>query len=63
MWAFKADVLRLLPPQLDANGPTGKRLGNGAHTVRLPDAGGGNIVPESAGAVLLRVSESQDSVT
>ena len=24
MWAFKADVLRLLPKQTDVNGPTGK---------------------------------------
>ena len=55
MWAFKADVLRLLPMQMDLNGPTGKRLANGDHTVRLPDAGGGNQVPESAGAVLLVV--------
>ena len=55
LWAFKADVLRLLPMQMDATGPTGKRLANGAHTVRLPDASGGNVVPESAGAALLVV--------
>ena len=60
MWAFKADVLRLLPMQMDLNGPTGKRLANGNHTVRLPDAGGGNQVPESAGAGAARVlSESR----
>ena len=44
---FRADVLRLLPVQMDANGkPTGKRLVNDAdllsnwlppHTVTLPD--------------------------
>ena len=61
MWAFKADVLRLLPMQMDANGPTGKRLANGAHTVRLPDAGGGNQVPESAGAVLLVVYRNPEA--
>ncbi len=64
MWALKADVLRLLPPQMDANGPTGKRLANGAHTVKLPDAGGGNQVPESAGAVLMVVYRNPvDDVT
>ena len=61
MWAFKADVLRLLPMQMDLNGPTGKRLANGAHTVRLPDAGGGNQVPESAGAVLLVVYRNPET--
>src|SRR6185312_1867060 len=59
---FRADVLRLLPPQLDGNmQPTGKRLVNdedlaangfGPHTVTLPQANG-NLAPESAGASLV----------
>ena len=61
MWALKADVLRLLPMQTDLNGPTGKRLANGAHTVRLPDASNGNQVPESAGAVLLVVYRNPEA--
>ena len=55
MRKFKADVMRLLPLQMDLNGPTGKRLANGAHTVRLPDVSGGNQAPESGGATLLIV--------
>ena len=61
----RADVLRLLPLQLDEQGnPTGKRLVNSAdlqksglpqHTVTLPEAGTGNQVPQSAGASLLIV--------
>src|SRR5688572_257230 len=62
MSMYRADVLRYLPPQLDADGlPTGKRLVNDAdlknanlplHTVTLPEAGTGNRVPQSAGASL-----------
>jgi hypothetical protein len=60
---MRADVLRLLPPQLDENRePTGRRLVNDAdlaannldpHTVTLPDSGIFNFVPQSAGASLL----------
>ena len=66
---MRADVRRLLPPQLDAQGkPTGKRVVNHADlqkyqqqfpddnwlfTVTLPD--GGNQMPQSAGASLLLV--------
>jgi hypothetical protein len=60
---LRADVLRLLPMQLDENGaPTGRRLVNDAdlarnrkdpHTVTLPDSGIFNFVPQSAGASLL----------
>jgi hypothetical protein len=60
---MRADVLRLLPSQLDENGePTGRRLVNDAdlavnnlasHTVTLPDSGIFNFVPQSSGASLL----------
>ena len=60
---MRADVLRLLPLQLDEKGePTGRRLVNDAdlaankldpHTVTLPDSGIFNFVPQSAGASLL----------
>lgn len=61
---YRADVLRLLPLQLDTNGrPTGKRLVNdadlvksgfAAHAVTLPDAGQAiNHAPVSAGASLI----------
>ena len=63
MGIMRADVLRLLPLQLDDNGaPTGRRLVNdadlaanklGPHTVTLPDSGIFNFVPQSAGASLL----------
>ena len=53
---FRADVLRLLPPQLDVNGrTTGKLLANGTHSVTLPTAGRGNAVPDSPGATLVLV--------
>jgi hypothetical protein len=68
---LRADVRRLLPPQLDAQGkPTGKRVVNHADlqryqqqfpdddwllTVTLPEAGTGNQLPQSAGASLLIV--------
>jgi hypothetical protein len=68
---MRADVRRLLPPQLDAQGkPTGKRVVNHADlqryqqqfpadnwllTVTLPEAGTGNRLPQSAGASLLIV--------
>ena len=65
MTMYRADVLRLLPLQLDEQGnPTGKRLVNNSdllanqlplHTVTLPEAGTGNQVPQSAGASLLIV--------
>jgi hypothetical protein len=63
MSIMRADVLRLLPLQLDDNGkPTGRRLVNDSdlaangldpHTVTLPDSGIFNFVPQSAGASLL----------
>lgn len=63
MSVMRADVLRLLPLQLDQNGePTGRRLVNDAdlaanrldsHTVTLPDSGIFNFVPQSAGASLV----------
>jgi hypothetical protein len=68
---MRADVRRLLPPQLDAQGqPTGRRVVNHADlqkyqqqfpddnwllTVTLPEAGTGNQLPQSAGASLLLV--------
>ncbi|MBI4886242.1 MAG: choice-of-anchor L domain-containing protein [Acidobacteria bacterium] len=62
---FRADVLRLLPPQMDVNGDsTGKLLVNDAdlarnrlplHTVSLPQAGKGNALPDSPGATLVVV--------
>ena len=62
MTMFTADVLHLLPIQLDANGkPAGRRLVNDADlakygfplsTVTLPAAGTGNQVPQAAGASL-----------
>jgi hypothetical protein len=76
---MRADVRRLLPPQLDANGkPTGKRVVNHAElqqyqqqfpadnwllTVTLPDAGGGGQLPQSAGASLLIVYRNPDPVS
>ena len=73
---MRADVRRLLPPQLDANGkPTGKRVVNHADlqkyqqqfpdddwllTVTLPEAGTGNQLPQSAGASLLLVYRNPD---
>jgi len=63
MGIMRADVLRLLPLQLDDKGePTGRRLVNDAdlaankltpHSVTLPDSGIFNFVPQSAGASLL----------
>ena len=56
MFQMRADVRKLLPLQLDAQGSsTGKRLANGAHTVRLLEAGTGNHIPQSAGASLIVV--------
>ena len=63
---FRVDVLRWLPIRTDADGRiTGKRLVNDAdllahglplHQVQLPEAaGGGNHVPQSAGASLVIV--------
>ena len=64
MTMFRADVLRLLPEQLDAGRlATAKRLVNdadlsaaglGPNTVTLPQLNG-NLVPESAGASLVIV--------
>jgi hypothetical protein len=72
---MRADVRRLLPPQLDANGtPTGKRVVNHTDlqkyqqqfpddkwllTVSLPDGGPGQL-PTSAGASLLIVYRNPD---
>ena len=62
---YRADVLRLLPEQLDVDDKTtGRRLVNDVdllnaglpgHTVRLPEAGNGNQAPQSAGASLFVV--------
>jgi hypothetical protein len=53
---YRADVLQLLAPQFDSNGiSTGRRLANGDHIVKLPEAGTGNQSPQSAGASLLVV--------
>ncbi len=68
---MRADVLRLLPLQLDVNGePTGRRLVNdadlvasgvGPHTVTLPDSGIFNFVPQSAGASLVVIYQDPSS--
>ena len=70
LYAMRADVLSLLPPQLDESGnPTGRRLVNDVdllaatylpenarlHTVTLPERGVGNQTPQSAGASLFVV--------
>src|SRR5688572_29094035 len=62
---YRADVLRLLPEQLDVDGKTtGRRLVNDTdlqnygfakHTVTLPEKGLGNLVPQTAGASLFVV--------
>src|SRR5688572_21107346 len=71
MSMYRADVLRYLPIQRDADGrPTGKRLVNDAdlthnnvplHTVTLPEAGTGNRVPQSAGATLFVIYRDPDA--
>jgi hypothetical protein len=54
MIAYRADVLRFLGIDGNANSPTfGKHLVNGLHTVVLPDSGAGNAVPSTAGASLV----------
>jgi len=70
---MRADVLRLLPLQLDENGSvTGRRVVNdaeltarnlGPHTVTLPDSGSVNFVPQSAGASLLVVYQDPSAAT
>jgi hypothetical protein len=65
LYSMRADVLSLLPAQLDeAGNPTGRRLVNNAdltaagedlHTVTLPERGVGNQTPQSAGASLFIV--------
>ena len=66
LYMMRADVLSLLPLQMDENGfPTGRRLVNdkdlvdagmpAGHPVRLPEAGTGNQTPQSAGASLFLV--------
>lgn len=62
MYAFRADVLRLLPSKLDANGVRVlvndtdlQANGQTLSTVLLPDSGSGNGVPNSAGASLFIV--------
>jgi hypothetical protein len=53
---FRADVVRFLPKQLDANNAwTGKRLANGSYTITLPQVGTGNVLTQSAGATLFIV--------
>src|SRR5262249_25953883 len=42
---MKADVLHLLPLEKVNGVPTGKRLANGNHTVKLPESGNGNNPP------------------
>jgi hypothetical protein len=73
MSIMRADVLRLLPLQLDENGqPTGRRLVNDAdltanklspHSVTLPDSGIFNFVPQSAGASLLVIYQDPSLAT
>ena len=68
MTMFRADVLHLLPIQVDANGkPTGHRLVNDADlvsggfpltTVTLPNGNAGNQIPSAAGATLFVVYRS-----
>jgi hypothetical protein len=70
---MRADVLRLLPPQLDETGrPTGRRLVNDAdltangldpHSVSLPDSGIFNFAPQSAGASLLVIYQDPNPAT
>ncbi|HET9362739.1 MAG TPA: hypothetical protein VFO58_23475, partial [Vicinamibacterales bacterium] len=65
LFMMRADVLMLLPLQLDENGfPTGRRLVNNMdltaaglplNTVRLPERGTGNQTPQTAGASLFLV--------
>jgi hypothetical protein len=72
---MSADVLRLLPPQLDEEGrPTGKRLVNHADLqayqdalggqwvldVTLAERGSGNQLPQSAGASLIVIYRDPD---
>ena len=62
---MRADVLSLLPAQMDENGqPTGRRIVNDVdlvaaglplHSVTLPERGVGNQSPQSAGASLFVV--------
>ena len=71
MGIMRADVLRLLPLQLDENGqPTGRRLVNDAdlvanklspHSVTLADSGIFNFAPQSAGASLLVIYQDPSS--
>ena len=62
LFAMRADVLSLLPPQDDeAGNPTGRRLVDDAdlnglgHTFMLPERGVGNQTPQSGGASLFVV--------
>jgi hypothetical protein len=67
---MRADVLHLLPLQMDENNkPTGRRLVNDSdlaanklepHTVTLPDSGIFNFAPQSAGASLLVIYQDPD---
>src|SRR5262245_24170670 len=58
---LKADVLHVLPLQRDVNGEsTGKRLVNGAHTVKVP-ATSGNQALETAGVSLFVVYRDPES--
>ncbi len=53
---FRADVLHLLPKQLDTEDRwTGKYLANGGHFVTFPDGGTGNLAVQSGGGTLVLV--------
>src|SRR6185369_9434385 len=67
---MRADVLSMLPAQMDENGhPTGRRIVNDfdltaaglpLHSVTLPEYGVGNHSPQSAGASLFVVYRDTD---
>ena len=54
LFVYRADVLRYIPFQTDANGaPIGQRQANGSFTIQLPDAGGGNQSPSTGNQAYL----------
>jgi hypothetical protein len=54
LFVYRADVLRYLPFQTDANGaPIGQRQVNRSFTIQLPDAGGGNQSPSTGNQAYL----------
>ena len=70
LYTLRADVLSLLPAQMDENGrPTGRRIVNDMdlmaaglpqHSVTLPEYGVGNHSPQSAGGSLFVVYRNTD---